>query len=275
MDEQCKFAGVDQDPGDRFDQFSPADYLREYYSEVGLENDELLRFFADIAPSMPPGEDLLEYGGGPTVYQLLSFAPAVGGIVFGDYLTKNLDAVAQWIEARPGAHDWAPFARAALRHEGVPADAHEVEQRLDLVRRRIRTLCRVDALAEAETEAPPTRYAFVSTNFVAESIATTPDDWRRALRTIAGTVRPGGHLAMTAIRNADRWRVGDHWFPALPVDADDIRSTLHDLGHRIEHLVEIDAEILDPAHPGYEGYDGMVFCLSRQRGPAQLRRASL
>lgn len=257
---------MEQEPGDRFDQFSPADYLREYYSEVGLENDELLRFFADIAPSMTPGEDLLEYGGGPTVYQLLSFAPTVGDIVFGDYLATNLDAVARWIDARPGAHDWAPFARAALRHEGLPADATEIERRLDLVRRRIRTLCRVDALAETQPAVRSTGFAFVSTNFVAESIANTPDDWRRALRAIAGNVRPGGHLAMTAIRNAGRWRVGDHWFPALPVDADDIRLTLHDLGHQVEHLVEIDAEIPDPSDPRYEGYDGMVFCLSRSYG---------
>ncbi len=259
---------MNQEPGDRFDQFSPADYLREYYSEVGQENDELLRFFADIAPSIPAGEDLLEYGGGPTVYQLLSFAPIVGGIVFGDYLAENLDAVARWMEGRPGAHDWAPFARAALRHEGRSADTHEVEHRLDLVRRRIRTLCRVDALAEAQRELRADRFAIVSTNFVAESIATTPDEWRRALGAIADNVRPGGHLAMTAIRNADRWRVGDHWFPALPVDADEIRSTLGDLGHRIEHLLEIDAEILDPADPHYEGYDGMIFCLSRSRGQA-------
>lgn len=259
---------MDHAPADRFDQFSPAEYLREYYSEVGQENDELLRFFADIAPSIPPGEDLLEYGGGPTVYQLLSFAPIVGDIVFGDYLAGNLDAVARWMDARAGAHDWAPFARAALRHEGRSADAPEVEHRLDLVRRRIRTLCRVDALADAQHGVRPDRFAVVSTSFVAESIASTPHQWRRALTAITGNVRPGGHLAMTAIRNADRWRVGDQWFPALPVDADDIRSALGDLGHQIEHLVEIDAEILDPADPGYEGYDGMVFCLSRSRAQA-------
>lgn len=56
---------------------------------------------------------------------------------------------------------------------------------------------------------------------------------------------------MTAIRNADRWRVGEIWFPALPVGSDDIRSTLHDPGHQIEHLVEIDAEILDPSARPY------------------------
>ncbi|MEZ5410802.1 MAG: guanitoxin biosynthesis pre-guanitoxin forming N-methyltransferase GntF [Acidimicrobiales bacterium] len=256
---------MDLEPGRRFDQFSAAEYLREYYSEVGPENHELLRFFADIAPAAPMGEDLLEYGGGPTVYQLLSLAPRVGGVVFGDYLAENLEAVSDWIDGRPGAHDWAPFARAALRHEGLDGSGAEAEHRLAVVRQRIRTLCQVDALDETRPAVRPDGFAFVSTNFVAESIANSGDEWRRAVRAIAGNVRPGGHLAMTAIRNAERWRIGDHWFPALPVDANDIRSALAELGHRVEHLVEIDAEVLDRADPRHEGYDGMVFCLSRHR----------
>ena len=119
---------------------------------------------------------------------------------------------------------------------------------------------------EAQHAVRPGGFAFVSTSFVAESIARSPNEWQRAVRAIAGNVRPGGHLAMTAIRNAERWRIGDLWFPALPVDATDIRSTLAELGHRVQHLVEIDAEILDRSDRRHEGYDGMVFCLSRRHG---------
>src|SRR5689334_2040520 len=69
-----------------FASFSPAAYLQEYYDHIGPENDELLRFFAEAFKLVPPETVMLEFGGGPTIYQLISAAVKVSTIDFTDYL---------------------------------------------------------------------------------------------------------------------------------------------------------------------------------------------
>src|SRR5262245_17716555 len=81
---------------DAFKPFDPKAYLREYYSCLGEENRALLRFlnqayiriFSEIDTAR-----VLEFGGGPTIYQLISAAQHAVSIDFSDYLDDNLHEV--------------------------------------------------------------------------------------------------------------------------------------------------------------------------------------
>ena len=54
---------------------------------------------------------LLEFGGGPTIYTLISAALHVKDITFAEYVDASRDEVRKWIERDPDAHNWFPYVR--------------------------------------------------------------------------------------------------------------------------------------------------------------------
>jgi hypothetical protein len=247
-----------------FDEFTPSAYLNEYYHSVFSENDHLLRFFAEAALLVPDGASILEYGGGPTVYQLISLATRAGSIHFTDYLRSNLDEVERWLTGHEQAHDWRPFIRSALLHEGYrKAGPDEIRNREALIRARVCSSGRVDALDPSFDEAPNQVFDVVSTSFVAESIAGSQREWRTAMRSICARVAPTGLLIMTAIRNAPYWVSDGRRYPSFPINRDMLIDGISELGFVPLYVDEIDAEVTDPSDPSFKGY-GTLFSISRR-----------
>lgn len=54
---------------------------------------------------------VLEFGGGPTIYPLISAAPHVNNIVFSDYVESCRKEVQLWKDQDPEAHNWTPYFR--------------------------------------------------------------------------------------------------------------------------------------------------------------------
>ena len=246
--------------------FNPAEYLNEYYRSVQYENDQLLRFFARASKLVPDRSTFLEYGGGPTIYQLVSFAPRVSSICFTDYIEKNILSVKDWIKTEEYAHDWSDFITVSLQHEGIAHPSREhIKQREAQIKEKLSTFGYVDAFNRHRDKVPLQHFDIVSANFVAESISFDEASWKKSLDSLLSYVKPGGFISMTAIRGATYWKTGDKRFPAFSVDARSISDELTVRGFAIEMIDEIDAEISDQEHPDYQGYNGMVFVLGQQK----------
>lgn len=248
-----------------FRRFLPESYLEEYYATVIPENDKLMAFFADVSAKLPKVKRLLEYGGGPTIYQLLSLAGNVSEIDFTDYLESNLAQVKSWVKAKKSAHNWLPFVRVALYYEyGSMPTTNAVSARERKVRSLLKSFGRVDAFNPKNDHTAYPKYDVVSTNFVAESISSNKTEWRRSLGSIVNYVDDNGWLVMTAIRNASYWRSGDESFASYAIQKKDLEQELKKMGFKIVISRQIDADQTDPTHPEYEGYDGMVFVLAQR-----------
>jgi hypothetical protein len=150
--------------------FDPVAYLSEYYGDLGSENLALLRFLSQVYPELPRGGVLLDFGGGPTIYPLISAVTRVSEIHFCDYLEANLEEVRRWISADPAAFDWSPFIRQALEFEmGTAPTSADVERRAREIRRRVTRLGRCDASRSPALSWTHPPYDVVLTNFCAES----------------------------------------------------------------------------------------------------------
>src|SRR6476661_6211072 len=66
-----------------FEPFNPRAYLNEYYRHLDEANP---RMFTELDTAR-----VLEFGGGPTIYQLISAAKYPASIDFSDYLDANLN----------------------------------------------------------------------------------------------------------------------------------------------------------------------------------------
>lgn len=245
---------------DTFDRFDPREYLDYYYSRIDDENAGLLAFFAEAYEHVPRGAEILEFGGGPTIYQIISAARRAAAIDFSDYLPSNLDVVRDWKGGEPGAHDWRPFIARALEAEGDTATDSAIEERSRLIRHRLRHLMLCDArLRDPCGSAFRGRYAAVGVSFVPEGITDSKREWASCLTNILSLLISGGTILMAAITEADYWMSGSQMLPAVNLTVDDLEITLNSLGVSIDAITTIPSEIVDVNHPEFTGYKGMAF----------------
>src|SRR3990167_5607273 len=134
----------------KFKTFSPRDYLNEYYTHIGSENLSLLKFFVKVYKKTPKNALLLEFGGGPTIYALISATNIVKEIHFADFLKKNLNEVKLWKYASSEAFNWSEFISTALKIEGsINIDKKKIKLREKLLRKKLTKFLLCDAFKNA------------------------------------------------------------------------------------------------------------------------------
>ena len=233
--------------------FDPVAYLNEYYGDLGDENLALLRFLVDTYRDLPPGGTLLDFGGGPTIYPLISAADKVREIHFADYLEANLAEVRRWLLGDAEAFDWHPFIRTALEMEtSTAATEEQVERRAEQIRERVTRLIRCDASRTPPIPWLHRLYDVVLTNFCAESATSDRSEWREYMANIASVLKPGGWLVISALKGATCYAVGPHSFPAVDIQEDDLLTLLADTGFS-EAGVQVRSVSADRSTRDYEG----------------------
>jgi hypothetical protein len=250
--------------GDTFEPFNPQAYLQEYYRHLGEENRALLHFLNDAYACIfieKSSARILEFGGGPTIYQLISAAKYAVSIDFSDYLDANLWEVQCWLQNQPGMFGWEDYLQYVLDQEGGPSDGHAREQRAQLIRTKVRRLLTCDAKqADPLGAAYRAHYDIVSVNFVLESITTEMAEWDQLIVNAASLVGPDGYLLMCAITGATSYRVGDRFFPAVPISRDLLESKLQQ-----QHFLVLRSHEIEAEQHERQGYDGICMVLARKR----------
>jgi hypothetical protein len=250
-------------PSDTFVPFDPRAYLREYYSHLGSENRALLHFldaaYARIFTEMRTAR-MLEFGGGPTVYQLISAAKYPVSIDFSEYLDANLQEVQLWLQDAHGQFSWDSFIRYVLEREGTDAHPGAVARRRHLIRSKIERLLYCDAkVSNPLGSAFGSPYDIVSVNFVLESITTDMDEWNVFVERVAPFVRPHGYLLMCAIMGASSYRVGQRYFPAVPISPEIMEIKL-----KQQHFSIVLNQMIEAEHKDEQGYDSICMVLARK-----------
>ena len=243
------------------EDWSPADYLHDYYRDV--EPDELatIHFLVREIAGATPGRPVLFFGTGPTLHHVFLAAPVGSELHLGDYLDCNLDELRRWLDRDPAAHDWTPFVRYTLMCEGSPAPTDaDVRRRDDLVRSRVTRLLHVDG--RVPSEGP--RYATVVSAYCADSATSTPRAWAAFMANVLDRVEPGGLLLTAMLRRSHGYRVGDSTFPSAGVDETHLRRLVRACWGTVDGPVEVHRLRDQPAH----GYAGIV--LAALRRPADV-----
>ncbi len=246
-------------------EFDPVAYLDEYYGDIGSENLALLRFMAETCRSLPEDGILLDFGGGPTIYPLISAAGHIGEIHFSDYLEANLNEVRSWLDEEPAAFDWDPFIRRAIELEtGKDCSDADVAARAAEIRKKVTRLVRCDASRAPALEGEYEPYDVILTNFCAESATSDRWQWQAFMVNIVSLLKPGGRLIMSALKGATRYSVGERSFPAVDITEDELLELLEEVGfpRKSTELVSV------PADRPTRDYQGLILVVAeKERGP--------
>jgi hypothetical protein len=232
--------------------FSPQAYLHEYYADIGAENLALLQFLQRAFRDVPQDSLLLDFGGGPTIYTLITASRRVSEIHFCDYLESNLEAVQQWLHGRFGAFDWTHFVKTTLVLEGQDYSRESVRARENQIRQSVTQVMRCDANRPDPLNGINWQYDVLVSNFCAESATNDRAQWRRFVRNITSLLKPGGKLVMSTLKGADSYAVGDEIFPAVFILEDDLIEVLCHAGF-VEDSIQIESVPADRPSRHYQG----------------------
>lgn len=250
-----------------FNGFDSKGYLNEYYSRIGSENLELLKFFAEAYKDVDPNSKMLEFSGGPTIYQLITASGKVKEIHFSDYLKNNLKEVKRWVKKHDEKFDWQSFIENALVLEGAKNVNEELTTREENLRKKIKKFLKCDAFKEDPIH-PKYRgyYDVVSSNFVSESITNSKKAWKNIMRNITSMLKDGGVLIITFLKDAEYYKIGDKIFPAANIHENDVKRVLKKLNFDLSTLYihSIEADVIDEKSELYEGYKGMMFVKAKK-----------
>lgn len=238
--------------------------MSDYFSSPDGENTEMMRFHADAHAQIPDAHLMLELGGGPTIYQIISAAPHTDEIHFADYVSENLQAIEAWRDAHPRAYDWSPFVRRALELEGRAADDAAVAQREAIIRSKLARFLFTDALAEEPIGPSREIYDKVAVNFVLEGITDSYDEWQRALVRLASLVRVGGHFIYAAVIDSTYWFIGGVRYPNLSISESRLRAALPAGQFEIEEFRAFPSNTPDMSLPDFRGYPKIALLLARR-----------
>lgn len=249
------------------ERFEPLPYLEEYYGHLGSENRALLQFFADAYHDLPVVDALLEFGGGPTVYQLISAVAHAREIHFADLLPCNLEFNDKWIHRPEAEFDWTRFFSMALSFETNQALASaDVERRVLALKAAITRLLQCDALTTPPIDvAANTPYAIVSTSFALECAAATVVEWRQSLSKVCALVQSGGWLIIASVLDGDCYVVGDRSFPTVRLSRSQLLSDLQALGFQPLLVRMTKAEDTSSENADCPSYRGIIM-VKAQRG---------
>ena len=229
--------------------------------------------------------NILDVGGGPTIYQHIPLAPVARNITHSEFVTSNRECVRSWLAG--SGHDWSSYTRCCQIGLGSFLDSYSTAR--DTVKRRISDLVRVGDedytkylksilgdILPVDVFAPDLKQVggefdvinlgkwgsvdLLTSHFCIESATADPEKWKIGIENIGKKVAPGGFLLMTAIRDAEWYKVGENQLPAVPIDAETVNRELVNNGFKILE----ETELLNPDQKPSVGYGGMIFILAQK-----------
>jgi hypothetical protein len=244
--------------------FIPTEYLDTYYPKnIGVENEELLDFYATISPHLPKGVHL-EVGGGPTIYQLISAGARADKIIFTDFSSKNLEVIRRWKTTRQ-IRPWSSYFHYALQKElGHPPSSKDISKRNSEIKRKlsIEQLDIKDSSAVANLNRQWNGFDVVSSAFCIDSITGSMDEWLLLLEHLLSLVRPTGTLLLTSIGGSKgTYTAGEQVFPSVTLDQENIRQSLIRAGCNPSSIFIMEVAAL-PEHAA--SYNSLI-CMRAER----------
>ena len=221
---------------DYIDHFDPRAYLNNYYKgegdKVEVEYEFPLKCYHEFWSTKIAKKNLrvLEFGGGPCIYDLISAAPYAEEIIFAEYSENNRQEVAKWLQKSPDSHDWLPYFKYVVQTlEGKKSE--DVAIRECELRKKI-ALLPSDIGWEDPVEWPacwpPQTATFdvVSASLCIEPIVKSLDDYTQAIAKLTKYLKPGGYLVMFSVSGGTFYTVGMEKFHIFNVSTKQVNDTL-------------------------------------------------
>ena len=217
--------------------FDTSAFLDTFFGWTGTEKSngilefrlrEHHKFWSTIQPTWSKdGATILEFGGGPTVGNLISATNKANHIIFSEYAESNRKAVSSWIEGEAEAHDWSSMIRYVVKQlegnfkdEAVSLREQQMKDKIKSVVPCDMTKCPVVDINEV--------FDVVSTSFCVEECSSSFEEYKSAISKLGKLIKPGGYLHMAGNLKESFYVVGKHKFRVLPLTREMVEEAMED-----------------------------------------------
>jgi hypothetical protein len=231
-----------------WDHFNSEAYFTRNYRTLRKDDQEILTIIRDFfaAAKIAPNAAGLDVGSGTNLYPALAMLPFCAHLELREFSSSNV----RWLEQQVAEYDrnWDEFwdVLAENKAYAAVADPRAALRGKAVVRQR-------DIF-----KLPPRRWDVGTMFFVACSLSTHVSEFRSAVGRFVGALRPKSPFAAAFMAKSEGYFVGDLWFPAVAIDADEVRQCLWSFGAQLHQVEPID--IGDPLR---DGYGGMIVVTGR------------
>jgi len=248
---------LDGRPRDEYpwDDFDADWYADRYFGDLRGDDREILEtvrdfFTAADLPSPVCEAEGIDVGPGPNLYPALAMLPLCGTITLWEHAPPNVRWLAR--ELPSYGRRWDPFWAVLARHQLYRAVG---DPRAALAARAI-------VHHGSVLDLPERRWDVGTMLFVAESFSPRPADFEAAISSFVRSLKPSAPFAIGLMENSEGYQVGARRFPAVAVDAEDVRDSLEPAtaGLRVSRIGAT-------SPPIRAGYSGMLLAtgLARRR----------
>lgn len=243
--------------------------------------------------------NVLDVGGGPTIYQHIITSFEAGKITHSEYLEQNRKEVTGWINQEEGSYNWDEYFKliqSILKNdedymsqlqENVNSDNRETRdhakkvfnllnsESIDDLKLHLRGVLKevthgdvfksglgLEDEREYDAVTALGREAninLLTSSFTIESATSDRATWERGMKNIIEMIKPGGFLSLSAIKNAEWYQVGDERMPAIKIDENEITAYFKKNNFQI-----LEITVLEGSDKNKVGYDGMVFVFAQK-----------
>ena len=257
-------------PEDYHTCFDPKTFLEYFYKNFkGDENEDrsvspFINVFHEFWSSFKAPTDTeltdvryLEFGGGPSIANLVFACPKVDHIVFAEYAEANREAVKSWIAGDAEAHDWTPLIEIAVleleQGRGIvdgrsetSADKEKLDcvlNRADELKRKIKSIVPCDVnkapIVQLDTDDVAKQFDVVSTSLCLESCVSSEVHYKNIIAELCKLLKPNGYLFMNGVLEGTFYFVGEEKLHNFPLTEKMVKEAMIEAGIEIEKYVTI------------------------------------
>jgi hypothetical protein len=231
-----------------WDTFTPDSYKGLHYSFVRKDDRRILEMTRDFFARADVRRNAkgIDAGCGPNLYPTLAMLPFCSQITLLDISKGNVS----WLRRQQTRPDpsWQQF------WEVLCLNAHY--QQLTGYKHHLR--CSTNVQQGSLFDLPSQSYDIGTMFFVAESLSTDHHEFCDAVRCFVGSLRHEAPFAIAFMRGSEGYRVDEVDFPAVAIDAVDVKNCLEAVATQDLSIIEI--PLVDEFRSGYEG---MMLALGR------------
>lgn len=254
-----------------YSKIHPAVYIKENFPpDDPIKNKETQGLLTFLHKSLskinfPKGNKtrLVEVGGGPTVYQLISARRVVDEIYFTDYEKKWWAQVRKWVRKDKQKANWTEYFRFTLRLElGREPTKQEIIEASNCLREKI---VKTETFDLFDNERWPINYEdgfdVASMHFCIESIVSSAKLFEKGMENFFLLVKPNGYASLSFLKNSPYYLAGNKKIGTFPIDENYLKDFLEKEGFKIIEMETIPA---DKTGGDYGPYEGDICILARK-----------
>ncbi|MGW3286846.1 SCO2525 family SAM-dependent methyltransferase [Streptomyces sp. NPDC001002] len=248
-----------------WDEFDPGAYVDQNYRDLLDADAEILTFVREHFSSHfrePFDRPIhgIDIGAGANLYPALSMLPWCTEITLLERAPKNVD----YLLGQKPHYDpsWDSFWKVLCGNAGYEAMEGDP-------RDRFRTAVRVEEgnLFAMRRRKPfgllrdRRRWQIGTMFFVAESISTSHEEFRRGVACFMAALEPGAPFAAAFMEGSRGYDVGDRHYPACNVDETQVKESFQGLAQKVETR-----RLGESSHLVRPGHTGIILACGRRDG---------